>query len=71
MKDNQHYTGITNNIDRRIQEHNAGFNKSTKARTPFVLIYSEETRSRAEARIREKYLKSGSGREFIKEFIPR
>lgn len=61
------YTGLTNNLVRRISEHNLGYNKSTCPFKPFKLIYYEICKSRKEARIREKYLKSGSGREFIKK----
>ena len=60
------YVGMTNNIQRRLAEHNNGENKSTKAYKPFTLIYSETYASRKEARIREKYLKSGVGKQFLK-----
>lgn len=60
------YVGLTNNIDRRITEHNNGLNRSTKAYRPFELIYTEEHTTRTEARLREKYLKSGIGKEFLK-----
>ena len=60
------YVGITNNLSRRIEEHNKGYNKTTKAYRPFSLIYSEELNTREEARTREKYLKSGVGKEFLK-----
>lgn len=71
MKDQDLYIGITNNLERRIQEHNSGQNKSTKSRTPFRLIHQEKCASRIDARNREKYFKSGCGREFVKSFIPR
>jgi putative endonuclease len=60
------YVGLTDNLERRIQEHNHGKGRSTKPYAPFQLIYSEKVGSREEARIREKYLKSGSGKEFLK-----
>ena len=60
------YVGLTNNIERRILEHNKGENRSTKAFKPFVLIYTEQCETRMQARIREKYLKSGVGKEFLK-----
>ncbi len=65
-KDNGLYIGLSNNIERRIAEHNAGFVKSTKGRKPFSLFYKEIFSNRQAARDREKYLKSGSGREFLK-----
>ena len=60
------YVGLTNNIKKRFAQHNKGENKSTKAYRPFVLVYTEIYQTRAEARAREKYLKSGIGKEFLK-----
>ncbi|WP_198673024.1 GIY-YIG nuclease family protein [Algoriphagus litoralis] len=60
------YVGLTDNIERRIQQHNLGKGRATKPSAPFRLIYSEKVGSREDARIREKYLKSGSGKEFLK-----
>jgi len=60
------YVGLTNNLERRISEHNNGQNKSTKAYKPFVLIYSEKHLERKDARIKEKYFKSGIGKELLK-----
>ena len=61
------YVGLTEDLDRRIAEHNSGKNKTTKPYKPFKLIYSEEFQTRMEARIKEKNLKSGSGKEFLKK----
>lgn len=66
LKDKFIYIGITNNVEKRLKEHNDGNNKSTKSRIPFIIIYQEDCRDRLEARKREKWLKSGEGREFIK-----
>ena len=63
------YTGMTKHINRRIKEHNAKGNKSTKAYVPWEIVYKEEYESREEARKREKYLKSGNGREYLKVII--
>ena len=60
------YVGLTDNIERRFSEHNAGKNKTTKPYAPFTLIHFEECASRVEARSREKYYKSGSGKEKLK-----
>ncbi|MGB4843016.1 MAG: GIY-YIG nuclease family protein [Ferruginibacter sp.] len=60
------YVGMSNNVSRRILEHNAGENKSTKAYKPFILIYTETFATRIEAREKEKYLKSGIGKEYLK-----
>ena len=60
------YAGLTNDIERRVAEHNAGKNKTTKPYRPFKLIYSESFITRVEARKKEKYLKSGIGKEYLK-----
>jgi putative endonuclease len=60
------YVGITDNIDRRIYEHNTGKNKTTRAYRPFVLFHTETYTTRAEARQREKFLKTGYGKELLK-----
>jgi putative endonuclease len=62
------YIGMTCDVERRLKEHNSGYNRSTKSRAPLRLIYSEQCASRIEAREREKYLKSGKGREFLKSW---
>ena len=60
------YVGMTGNLKRRLGEHNRGENRSTKAYKPFVLIYTETFETRVEAREKEKYFKSGIGKEFLK-----
>ena len=42
LKDRKNYYGVTDNIERRLKEHNDGKNKSTRYRMPFVLIYTKE-----------------------------
>ncbi len=49
-----------------MQRHNCGYERTTKPYAPFILIYKETLDTRKEARAREKYLKSGVGRELIK-----
>jgi len=56
-KDGNLYTGSTNNLDRRIKEHNEGKCFSTKTRTPFEIIYYEAYKSESDARKREHNLK--------------
>ena len=63
------YVGLTNNVQRRLRQHNNGENKTTKAYSPFELILSEEFQTRKEAREREKYFKSGVGKEHIKSLL--
>ena len=61
------YVGLTNNLDRRLNEHNTGSNRTTKPYRPFVLIYTETFNSRTEARLKEKYFKSVVGKEFLRK----
>ena len=63
------YVGLTNNLDRRLAEHNRGKNKTTKPYKPFELTYSEVVKNRIETRIRKKHFKSGIGKEFLKKLI--
>ena len=63
------YKGMTNNIERRLYEHNLGKHKSTKPFIPWVLAHQEEFNTREEARIRELYFKSGEGREYLKKLL--
>jgi putative endonuclease len=53
------YTGITNNIEQRIQEHASGRGaKYTRGRAPFKLLYTESHATRGEALKREAEIKS-------------
>ncbi|HBB76144.1 MAG TPA: endonuclease [Candidatus Levybacteria bacterium] len=65
IKDGKFYTGFTDNINRRLAQHDKGniSTKSTLNRGPFEMIHVEVVNSRLEARTLEKYFKSGSGRE--------
>lgn len=64
------YTGSADNLSRRLKEHNEGKSYYTKRYKPWELIYTEEYLTEHEARMREKYLKSASGRKkVIKELF--
>ena len=60
------YVGMSSNIKDRIHRHNAGFERTTKPYKPFLLLYFEIWPTRPAARNREKFFKSGSGKEFLK-----
>jgi len=66
-KDGSFYVGITNRLRQRIKEHNTGRNRSTERLRPWDLIYKEKHEDYLTGRGREKYLKSGSGRNWIRE----
>lgn len=60
------YTGYTNNLDNRKKLHDEGQVASTKNRRPLKLIYFEACLNKYDAIAREKYLKSGMGKRYIK-----
>ena len=66
LKDLNFYVGYTNNLVKRIEEHNKGKVASTKNRVPLKLIYWEGCLNQQDARRREKYLKTSWGKRFIK-----
>ena len=70
-KDHKYYTGMTNDLERRISQHNVGYSstRSTKTRGPFKLVFAQECTNRVDARILERSLKSGSGRELRNELL--
>ncbi len=67
LQRNYFYVGLTNNIDRRVRQHQEGKERTTRPYLPFQLLVAEEYETRADARIREKYFKSGIGKERLKE----
>jgi putative endonuclease len=64
--DGRLYKGQTRDINKRILEHNSGKTKSTKGYKPWKLVYFEKFETRDEAVLREKFFKTGSGRELLK-----
>jgi putative endonuclease len=67
LKDKEFYTGYTENLERRINEHNLGYEKATKNRLPLRLIYFEAYINKKDAKGREEFLKSGSGKRYLKK----
>lgn len=67
LKDNKFYTGFTDNLERRIKEHNNKEEPSTKSRAPFRLVYFEGCISKKDALAREKQLKSGRGKKYLRD----
>jgi len=66
-KDGLLYTGYTEHLDQRLKQHNEGSTVSTRNRLPMHLIYYEAYVDKEDAIGREKFLKSGSGKRFIKK----
>jgi putative endonuclease len=69
QKDNKRYIGSTSDIQKRLAFHNAGLQRSTRSRIPFVLIYCEEFTTKREALQRERYVKLLKGGEAFKKLI--
>ena len=67
LNHNYIYVGLTQNVENRVKRHNDGRERTTKYYRPFVLIYTEVCNTRLEARVREKYWKSGVGKEKLKK----
>lgn len=74
LKDNKFYIGCTSNLEKRLEYHNKGRNKSTKYRAPFRLVYYEKYDNKHEAFKREFCLKSPKGfldkKRIIENIIP-
>jgi len=65
-RDGNFYTGYTNDLIKRLKEHDEGKVVSTKTRRPLKLIYWEGCLNQQDATRREKYLKSGNGKIYLK-----
>ena len=77
LRNGRHYTGFTSRLlSERLEEHNRGYPRGWSSRNrPFKLVYKEVCASESEARARERFLKSGRGREWLSErltgYLPR
>lgn len=69
LRDDNLYIGHTDNLKKRFNEHNKGFVTSTKSRKPFKLLYYEACNILGDAVKREKALKTGYGRAYLKRRI--
>jgi len=69
LKDNEIYIGYTNNLRERLGNHNLGLVASTKNRRPLELIYFEGCLDEKRAVEREKQLKTGFGRAYLKRRV--
>jgi putative endonuclease len=70
-KNNRFYIGSTNDLERRLSEHNSGKSHFTKNTGPWELYYAEEFQDRKEAFLREKQIKSWKKRSMIEKLRSR
>ena len=66
LKDKMFYTGYSKHLAIRIEQHDSGLCISTRNRLPVKLIYYENCLNRTDAIARERYLKSGMGKRYIR-----
>ena len=66
LTDGKLYIGQSEHFERRLAEHQAGMARYTRGRGPWSVILTEEYLTRAEAMGRERFLKTGQGRVFLK-----
>ena len=68
------YSGQTDDLGKRVAQHNSPDHHLTRTtkryRSPWLLVHHEEVASRSEALRREKWLKSGAGRAWLKDTLP-
>ncbi len=69
QKDDSYYKGITEDLKKRIYDHNHGSNKYSSTKAPLELVWYCAFKNKNKALDFEKYIKHGSGFAFIKKHI--
>ncbi|MBM3256930.1 MAG: GIY-YIG nuclease family protein [Candidatus Liptonbacteria bacterium] len=69
LKDGSYYTGCTENVQKRLIEHNAGSSPYSSTKAPFELVWHCAFQDKSKALAFEKYLKQGSGFAFAKKHL--
>ena len=64
-KTGRRYVGSSQDIEERLRQHNSGESLATKHGAPWKLIHREEFSTRAEAVRRERFYKTGKGRDLL------
>jgi len=68
QNDKSWYIGFTSDLDRRLNEHQSGYgSRTTRIKKNWDLMYCEGYKDKKDAQGRERFLKSGSGRRFLKK----
>jgi len=63
----KYYTGQTENISRRLEEHNRGKTSFMKSGIPWIIVFSKEFSTRSEAMALEKQIKKRGASRFIED----
>ena len=69
LKDGSKYVGITENISKRLKEHNTGSAKYSNSKRPYKLVWYCVFQNKTKALQFEKYLKQGSGFAFSRKHL--
>jgi putative endonuclease len=69
LRDGSYYIGSTQDLSSRLERHNQGRSKYTKAKRPWKLIYSEEYPDRSSAMKREQEIKNRRSKTYIESFV--
>jgi len=64
-----YYVGFTDDIDRRMMEHNEGMSKFTRRGRPWTLMFTEQFETRREAMMREREIKKRKSRTYLERLI--
>ena len=68
-KIDRYYTGITDDIDWRLERHNQGWGRYTKRGIPWKVVYTEKFENKSDALKREREIKSRKSRNYIESLI--
>jgi putative endonuclease len=69
MKTVRHYTGSCGDFAERFAYHNAGYSPATRHSVPWIVIHREAHPTREAAYARERYFKTGKGRDELKRLV--
>ena len=72
LKNGKRYVGLTAGaVTDRLRQHRSGSSQWTRRNGPFELVYTEHFPDRTSASAKERFLKSGHGRDLLNQLIPR
>jgi len=63
------YTGVSNDVPKRLREHNEGQVKSSRPHRPYRVIHTDAFLTLSDARKKERFYKSTTGRRRLKDIL--